>query len=53
VAEAGLDFPAEDPHDRYRAGPHCDGQVLVIYDMLGLFDAFVPSFVRWYARLGT
>src|SRR5436305_7588173 len=34
------------------AGPHCDGQVLVSYDMLGLFDAFVPSFVRQYARLG-
>src|SRR5215470_12218386 len=24
------------------AGPRCDGQVLVSYDMLGLFDAFVP-----------
>src|SRR5947208_10313655 len=34
------------------AGPHCDGQVLVSYDLLGLFDAFVPSFVRRYARLG-
>jgi 3-methyl-2-oxobutanoate hydroxymethyltransferase len=34
------------------AGPHCDGQVLVSYDILGLFDAFVPSFVRQYARLG-
>jgi Ketopantoate hydroxymethyltransferase len=34
------------------AGPHCDGQVLVSYDVLGLFDAFVPSFVRQYARLG-
>src|SRR3989440_1546740 len=34
------------------AGPHCDGQVLVSYDMLGLFDAFVPSFVKQYARLG-
>jgi 3-methyl-2-oxobutanoate hydroxymethyltransferase len=33
------------------AGPHCDGQVLVSYDVLGLFDAFVPSFVRQYARL--
>ena len=27
------------------AGPHCDGQVLVSYDMLGLFDTFVPPFV--------
>src|SRR5438477_7256529 len=34
------------------AGPHCDGQVLVSYDMLGLFDTFVPSFVKQYARLG-
>src|SRR5204863_211060 len=34
------------------AGPHCDGQVLVSYDMLGLFNAFVPSFVKQYARLG-
>ncbi len=33
------------------AGPDCDGQVLVSYDMLGLFDAFVPSFVKQYARL--
>ena len=34
------------------AGPDCDGQVLVSYDMLGLFDRFVPSFVKQYARLG-
>ena len=34
------------------AGPHCDGQVLVSYDMLGLFDTFVPKFVRQYAQLG-
>lgn len=34
------------------AGPDCDGQILVSYDMLGLFDGFVPSFVRQYARLG-
>jgi 3-methyl-2-oxobutanoate hydroxymethyltransferase len=34
------------------AGPHCDGQVLVSYDMLGLFDTFVPKFVRQYARVG-
>lgn len=34
------------------AGPHCDGQVLVSYDMLGLFDTFVPPFVRQYAQLG-
>jgi 3-methyl-2-oxobutanoate hydroxymethyltransferase len=34
------------------AGPECDGQILVSYDMLGLFDGFVPSFVRQYAQLG-
>lgn len=34
------------------AGPHCDGQVLVSYDLLGLFDEFVPSFVKRYAELG-
>jgi 3-methyl-2-oxobutanoate hydroxymethyltransferase len=33
------------------AGPDCDGQVLVCYDMLGLFDQ-APSFVKQYARLG-
>jgi 3-methyl-2-oxobutanoate hydroxymethyltransferase len=33
------------------AGPDCDGQVLVTYDMLGLFDSFVPSFVKMYAHL--
>jgi 3-methyl-2-oxobutanoate hydroxymethyltransferase len=34
------------------AGPHCDGQVLVSYDVFGLFDEFVPPFVRQYAKLG-
>ena len=34
------------------AGPHCDGQVLVSYDALGLFDEFVPPFVKQYAQLG-
>jgi 3-methyl-2-oxobutanoate hydroxymethyltransferase len=34
------------------AGPHCDGQVLVSYDVLGLFDTFVPPFVKQYADLG-
>jgi 3-methyl-2-oxobutanoate hydroxymethyltransferase len=35
------------------AGPHCDGQVLVLYDLLGLFDTFVPKFVKAYAHLKT
>jgi 3-methyl-2-oxobutanoate hydroxymethyltransferase len=34
------------------AGPHCDGQVLVSYDALGLFDEFVPPFVKQFAKLG-
>jgi 3-methyl-2-oxobutanoate hydroxymethyltransferase len=33
------------------AGPFCDGQVLVLYDLLGLFDRFVPKFVKPYAHL--
>jgi 3-methyl-2-oxobutanoate hydroxymethyltransferase len=33
------------------AGPHCDGQVLVLHDLLGLQDRVVPRFVRRYAEL--
>jgi 3-methyl-2-oxobutanoate hydroxymethyltransferase len=34
------------------AGPHCDGQVLVSYDALGLFEGPVPPFVKQYAQIG-
>ncbi|HEY0840752.1 MAG TPA: 3-methyl-2-oxobutanoate hydroxymethyltransferase [Vulgatibacter sp.] len=33
------------------AGPHCDGQVLVIYDLLGMDPSFSPKFVKRYAQL--
>ena len=33
------------------AGVHCDGQVLVIHDLLGMFDRFTPTFVKQYANL--
>jgi 3-methyl-2-oxobutanoate hydroxymethyltransferase len=34
------------------AGRYCDGQVLVYHDMLGMFDKFVPKFVKQYAKIG-
>ncbi|QTA88522.1 3-methyl-2-oxobutanoate hydroxymethyltransferase [Desulfonema magnum] len=33
------------------AGADCDGQVLVIHDMVGLFDRFTPKFVKQYAKI--
>ena len=33
------------------AGPHCDGQVQVLHDMLGLYEEFVPKHTRRYANL--
>ncbi len=33
------------------AGPHCDGQVLVFHDVLGLHDGHLPKFVRQYEHL--
>lgn len=33
------------------AGPSCDGQVLVFHDLVGLFDRFVPKFVKQYTNI--
>ena len=33
------------------AGVNCDGQVLVTHDLLGMFEKFVPSFVKQYVNL--
>ena len=34
------------------AGAHCDGQVLVFHDLVGLFSGFTPSFVKRYTEAG-
>jgi 3-methyl-2-oxobutanoate hydroxymethyltransferase len=35
------------------AGKNCDGQILVYQDMLGMFNDFIPKFVKQYANIGT
>ena len=33
------------------AGPHCDGQLLIVSDLIGQFQAFTPKFVKRYANV--
>lgn len=33
------------------AGPSCDGQVLVIHDLVGMYDRFTPKFVKQYTKI--
>lgn len=47
LVTASLDIPTVG----IGAGPGCDGQVLVLHDLLGMQDDFVPKFVRQYANL--
>jgi 3-methyl-2-oxobutanoate hydroxymethyltransferase len=34
------------------AGPYCDGQILVIHDMLGIFTDFKPKFLKYFSNVG-
>ena len=34
------------------AGPYCDGQILVIHDMLGIFTEIKPKFLKYYGNIG-
>jgi len=34
------------------AGPHCDGQVLVYHDLVGLYSSFAPKFAKRYVDAG-
>jgi len=35
------------------AGPHCDGQLLIMHDVIGLFELFQPKFVKRYIDIGS
>jgi len=51
VLAAGITAAVAVPTIGIGAGPACDGQVLVIHDMLGMLPGSVPKFVRRYADL--
>lgn len=34
------------------AGPHLDGQCMIVHDLLGMFEAFTPKFAKRYANIG-
>ncbi|NNK91586.1 MAG: 3-methyl-2-oxobutanoate hydroxymethyltransferase [Acidimicrobiia bacterium] len=46
-----VSFAVDVPTIGIGAGPHCDGQVLVFHDVLGLGEGRLPKFVRQYAGL--
>ena len=53
VARGGTDLTrARDTHDRHRRRSHCDGQVLVWHDLLGLYEGRAARFVKRYAEVG-
>ena len=43
---------AEVPIIGIGGGPHLDGQCLIVHDMLGMFEAFTPKFVKKYSNIG-
>ena len=52
LARADLSESLTIPTIGIGAGAGCDGQVLVLHDMLGLNEAFNPKFLKRYAELG-